>query len=149
MVSEKSVTEPEINESNRYRSVILNHVIGKSMSMPNKAKQQAPHRTSLQTAALVYVILHGFIFWAIARSMPSEETTLALILFALTALASVIAGVAMWNWKRWGLYLYVGAGLALAGVVLLKTMSLMMVFGALLPMMIVVTLLNPVLKEFR
>ena len=119
------------------------------MSMPNKAKQQAPHRTSLQTAALVYVILHGFIFWAIARSMPSEETTLALILFALTALASVIAGVAMWNWKRWGLYLYVGAGLALAGVVLLKTMSLMMVFGALLPMMIVVTLLNPVLKEFR
>ena len=119
------------------------------MSMSHKAKQQAPHRTSLQTAALVYVILHGFIFWAIARSMPSEETTLALILFALTALASVIAGVAMWNWKRWGLYLYVGASLALAGVVLLKTISLMMVFGVLLPMAIVITLLNPVLKEFR
>ena len=119
------------------------------MNKSHKANQQAPHRTSLQTAALVYVVLHGFIFWALARSMPSEETTLALVLFALTALASVIAGIAMWNWKRWGLYLYVGASMAQAGVVLLKTISLMMMFGAMLPMIIVIFIFYPVLKYFR
>ena len=118
------------------------------MSKSHKANQQAPHCTSIQTAALVYVVLHGFIFWALARSMPSEETTLALVLFALTALASVIAGIAMWNWKRWGLYLYVGASLALAGVVLLKTISLIMMFGAMLPMIIVIYIFYPAFKYF-
>jgi len=119
------------------------------MSKSDKQKQQTPHRTSIQTVALVYVVLHGFIFWALARSMPSEETTLALVLFALTAMASVIAGVAMWYWKRWGLYLYVAASLALAGVVLLKTISLMMMFGALLPMIVVLYIFSPVLKQFK
>jgi hypothetical protein len=119
------------------------------MSKSDKQKQQTPRRTALQTTALVYVVLHGFIFWALARSMPSEETTLALVLFALTALASVIAGIAMWNWKRWGLYLYGVASLALAGVVLLKTMSLMMMFGALLPMIVVIYIFSPALKQFK
>ena len=119
------------------------------MSKSHKAKPQTPHRTSLQTAALVYVILHGFIIWALARSMPSEETTLALVLLTLTALASVIAGIAMWNWKRWGLYLYVGASLALAGVVLLKTISLLMMFGAALPMIVVIYIFSPVFKHFK
>ena len=119
------------------------------MSKSHKANQQAPHCTSIQTAALVYVVLHGFIFWALARSMPSEETTLAQMLFALTALASVIAGIAMWNWKRWGLYLYVGASMALAGVVLLKTISLIMMFGAMLPMIIVIYIFYPAFKYFR
>lgn len=119
------------------------------MSTSDKPKQQIPRRTSLQTAALVYIVLHGFIFWALARSMPSEETTLALVLFTLTALASVIAGVAMWYWKRWGLYLYVAASLALAGVVLLKTISLMMMFGSLLPMIIIIFIFSPVRKHFK
>ena len=119
------------------------------MSKSHKAKPQTPHRTSLQTAALVYVVLHGFIFWALARSMPSEETTLALVLFALTALASVVAGIAMWYWKRWGVYLYVTASLALAGVVLLKTISLTMMFGAMLPMIIVIAIFYPALNKFK
>jgi len=119
------------------------------MSKSHKENLQTPRRTGLQTAALVYIVLHGFIFWALARSMPSEETTLALVLFALTALASVIAGVAMWYWKRWGLYLYGVASLALAGVVLLKTISLMMMFGALLPMIIVIYIFYPALKHFK
>lgn len=119
------------------------------MSKSKNSKKQVPHRTGLQASALVYVVLHGFVFWGLARSISSEETTLALVLFALTALASVIAGIAMWYWKRWGLYLYVVASVVLAGVALLKTASLMMMFGALLPMIIVIFILKPVFKDFK
>ena len=94
----------------------------------NKSNQQIPHRTSLQTAALVYVVIHGFFFWAIARSVATEDTTLSLVLFGVASLASVIAGIGMWRWKRWGIYLYIIASLALAGVVLLKTISLTFMF---------------------
>ncbi len=119
------------------------------MSKSRDSNKLTPRRTGLQTTALIYVVLHGFIFWALARSIPSEETTLSLVLFALTALASVIAGIAMWNWKRWGIYLYGVASLALAGVVLLKTISLMMMFGAMLPMIVVIYIFYPALKHFK
>jgi hypothetical protein len=122
---------------------------GNSMSKMHKSNQPTPRRTSLQTIALIYVVIHGFLFWAIARSMAVEDTTLSLVLFGLSAVASVIAGIAMWYWKRWGIYLYAIATLVLGGVVLLKTMSLMMMFGAILPMFIVIYILYPAFKHFK
>ena len=122
---------------------------GNSMSKMHKSNQPTHRRTTLQTIALIYVVIHGFLFWAIARSMAVEETTLSLVLFGLSALASVVAGIAMWRWKRWGIYLYAAATLVLAGVVLLKTMSLMMMFGVFLPMFIVIYILYPAFKHFK
>jgi len=87
------------------------------MSNPHKPNQQKLRRTTLQTGALIYVVIHGFIFWAIARSMAAEESTLSFVLFGLASLASVIAAIAIWRWKRWGIYLYIIASLTLAGVV--------------------------------
>jgi len=117
------------------------------MSKPN---QQTPHRTTLQTIALVYVVIHGFLFWLTARSMPGEDTTLTLALFGLAfALASVVAGVAMWFWKRWGLYLYVVATIILAVVTVLKTGSMIMLFGVLLPAIIVLYIFSQALKYFK
>ena len=119
------------------------------MSTSHHSNQHTPHRSKVQTAALIYVVIHGFIFWAIARSMSVDHTTLALVLFGLSSLASVIAGIAMWFWQRWGINLYVIAGLVLGGVVLLKTASMYMMFGAMLPMVIVILIFNPVLKHFK
>ena len=119
------------------------------MSTSHHSNQHAPHRSKSQTAALVYVVIHGFIFWAIARSMSADHTTLALVLFGLSSIASVIAGIAMWYWQRWGYQLYVIAGLVLGGVVLLKTASMFMMFGVMLPMVIVIAIFNPALKHFK
>ncbi len=119
------------------------------MSKMHKSNQPTHRRTTLQTIALIYVVIHGFLFWAIARSMAVEDTTLSLVLFGLSALASVVAGIAMWRWRRWGIYLYAAATLVLAGVVLLKTMSLMMMFGVFLPMFIVIYILYPAFKHFK
>jgi uncharacterized membrane protein (DUF2068 family) len=82
--------------------------------------------------------------------MPGqEETTLILALFGLASLAAVIAGVAMWFWKRWGLYLYVVATIILAVVTVLKTGSMIMLFGVLLPAIIVLYIFSQALKYFK
>jgi hypothetical protein len=115
----------------------------------SKSNQQTPHRTTLQTIALVYVVIHGFLFWLTARSMPGEDTTLTLALFGLASLAAVIAGIAMWFWKRWGLYLYVVATIVLAVVIMIKTGSMIMLFGVLLPAIIVLYIFSQVFKYFK
>ena len=120
-----------------------------SKNKSHHSNQQSPHRTGVQTAALLYVIVHGFIFWALARSMPAEETTFTLIMFGLSSIASVIAGIAMWFWKRWGIYLYVIASLLLGGTALLVTGSLNMMFGAILPMFIIIFIFKPAYKHFK
>lgn len=121
----------------------------KNMSKSHHQDQRSPHRTALQAGALFYVVIHGFCFWAIARSMSAEASTIALALFGLSSMASVVAGIAMWFWKRWGIYLYVVATFALGGTVLLKTGSLNMMFGAILPMIVVIYIFKPAYKYFR
>ena len=81
--------------------------------------------------------------------MATEDTTLSLVLFGMASLASVISGIGMWRWKRWGIYLYIIASLALAGVVLLKTISLTMMFGAMLPAVIVIFIFRTLFKYFK
>ena len=119
------------------------------MSKLHQSNQHMPHRSKSQVTALIYVVTHGFIFWVIARTMSVDDTTLALVLFGLSSLASVIAGIAMWFWRRWGINLYLIASLALGGVVLLKTASLLMMFGVMLPMFIVILIFKPVYKHFK
>ncbi len=119
------------------------------MSKSQQTENHAPHRTTLQTIALVYVVLHGFLFWATARSMPGEDTTLILALFGIASFASIIAGISMWFWKRWGLYLYVVATIVLAVAILLKTGSMIMLFGVLLPAIIVLYIFAQALKYFK
>jgi hypothetical protein len=54
----------------------------------------------------------------------------------------------MWFWKRWGIYLYVAAGIGTAVVFLMRTGSAWMFFGAFLPLVIVGYILQPRLKYF-
>jgi len=119
------------------------------MSTSHHSNQYAPHRSKSQTVALIYVVIHGFIFWAIARSMSVDNSSLALVLFGLSSLASVIAGIAMWFWQRWGVHMYVIASLVLGGVVLLKTASMLLMFGVMLPMIIVIYIFNSALRDFK
>jgi len=119
------------------------------MSKSHHPSQRTPHRTTLQTGALFYVVIHGFIFWALARSMSVEHTNIALALFGLSSVGSVIAGIAMWFWKRWGIHLYAVSAFALSGAALLKTGSLEMMFGALLPMFVVIYIFKPAYKFFK
>lgn len=106
----------------------------------SKAKP-AKHRNTLLTIALILVILHGLfmvaVYWTSVPEVQRGPTNVALWVMLLAAVASVVAGAAMWFWKKWGIYLYGAAAVAEAAVGLLATGSLMMVFGALLPAIVV------------
>jgi len=120
-----------------------------SKSAKKHHEESKPHRSTLQTIALIYVALHGFLFWLTARSMPgAEDSTLTLSLFALASFASIVAAIAMWFWKRWGIYLYVVATMVLAGAVLLQTGSMIMLFGVILPVIIVLYIFSKSFKDF-
>ena len=114
--------------------------------------QPRPERGALLTIAIILVVLHGAFFTALSYSViKGEELIPAPVLLGLLFLcsvATVVAGIAMWYWKRWGIYLYVIAGVATAVVFLMRTGSVWMLFGAFIPMVIVGYILQPRLKYF-
>jgi len=114
--------------------------------------QPAPQRGALLTIAIILVILHGAAFTALSYSViKGEDLIPAPVLLGLLFLCSVataVAGIAMWFWKRWGVYLYVIAGVATAVLFLMRTGSIWMLFGAFLPMVIVGYILQPRIKYF-
>ena len=112
-----------------------------------------PERGVLLTIAIILVVLHGAFFTALSYSVIKGEDLIPapvlLGLLLLCSVATVVAGIAMWFWKRWGIYLYVAAGAATALLFLMRTASIWMFFGALIPMVIVGYILQPKLKYFK
>lgn len=111
------------------------------MSKAVSRAKTSKRRSTLLTIALVIVILHGIVmavvYWTV---LPDAQRTLGNIaLWAMfgAAVASVVAGVAMWYWKRWGIYLYGAAAVVEAVVALAASGNLVLLFGALLPAVIV------------
>jgi hypothetical protein len=89
---------------------------------------------------LVFIMLHGILasllIWYLRtqQSEPSPSWVLA-ILFVL-ALADVVAAIATWYWKKWGLWLYVISTIAGTVIGLVLTRSQLWVFHDLLPLVI-------------
>ena len=116
----------------------------------SQAKTNKPHRGTLLTIALVLVVLHGLfmtaVYWTTIGNVGEVASWVLPVM--VVALASVIAGVAMWFWKKWGIYLYFLAAVVTTVVTLIITGSLYMVFAGLIPMIIVLYIIYPRLKHF-
>ena len=114
--------------------------------------EPARQRGALLTIAIILVVFHGILYTALAypaiREQGLAESSLLLVLFLVCALADIVAGVAMWFWKRWGVYLFVVAGITTAIIVLIATASMTMFIGAFLHMVIVGYIVYPRLKYF-
>ena len=87
---------------------------------------------------LALIMLHSFISALIIymiRRGPSDVSVpwLLAILFLASAI-KLISAIAIWNWKRWGLYLYAGGVIATMVVGLMLTGSLLVVFSDILPL---------------
>ena len=85
----------------------------KSVTPPKKV------RGGWLTAALIFIAVHA-VFTAVLLLLYKQPNQLqAPVLWTaavLVALAEIGGAVAMWFWKRWGLYLFIGA--ILAGIVI-------------------------------
>jgi hypothetical protein len=125
------------NHATTTPSKATSQATAKTTAQPKPAKQ----RNTLLTIALVLVILHGILilalFWFGAPETQRTVASIALWLTILAAIGDIVAAVGMWLWKQWGIYLYAAATIAGAVGALLATGSMLFLFGALLPAIIV------------
>jgi hypothetical protein len=108
---------------------------------PNKKHPPAQkQRGGWLTAALVLMLLYGIfasflvLYLRELDGKPSAAWVL-LVLFALAA-AHVVAALAIWEWKQWGLIVYAAATVVSIVVGLVLTHTQLWVFHELLPLVI-------------
>lgn len=118
-----------------------------------KSVQQHPHkRPGLLILGILLVGFHGVLWtgltWGIFQNVETIPRPLMLTLLFVASVASIVAAVAMWLWKRWGFQLFLAAGLATAVLVLMASASLLMMLGSFLQTIIAAYLIYPHLKHF-
>lgn len=97
-------------------------------------------RGTLLSVLIVVIGLHAVLATFVGYQTLQDEyanTTWVLPLMTLVSLICIVAAVAMWYWKQWGIYLYAFACVVQAAVHLAMTGSLLVVFYDLLPLSIV------------
>ncbi len=128
------------------------------MSKQKKHHHHKPERGGLLTFAIILVIIANLILAAAIHSLKgtlAPDAHIALIVATWGfAVASVVAGVAMWFWQKWGIYLYVISTIAIVILTFLiftlegaATWGMMM--GGVLPMFVVLYILKPHWARFH
>lgn len=106
----------------------------------NKKKASAGNERGCWLSGwLILILLHsllsaGLIYYL--RREPAGNSPLWLAVLAAVAIANVVAVIAIWNWKRWGLVLYVIATIASIVVGLMLTGTQLIVFQQIIPLVI-------------
>lgn len=70
------------------------------------------------------------------RRQPGSDSPLWLAVLAALSIATVVAAIAIWYWKRWGLVLYAIAVVISIAVGLILTRSQLWVFHEIIPLAI-------------
>lgn len=102
-------------------------------------------RGTLLSVLYVLIGVHGILGAYVGYSTLKAEyvqTTWALPVLTLVSVAAIVAAVAMWYWKEWGIYLYAVVGIIQAIVHLLMTGSMLVVFYDILPVAILAYIIN-------
>jgi len=131
---------------------------GKS-AQPKKASQSAStklkhptQRAALLILGIILVGLHGVVWTALSLSIYRNSIKIAmpiaLTLLLLSSLAAIVAAVAMWMWKKWGFWLFLGAAVVTSALALIASGSLWMFLGSFLQGIIAAYLIYPHLKHF-
>jgi hypothetical protein len=123
------------------------------MSKQTKQLPARKRRNTLLTIALVIVLLHGIlmtaIFWTVRPDVERNLGNVAVWIMLLSSVADVVAAIAMWYWKRWGIYLYGVAAIGAAIVAVMASGDLFLLFGALLPAIIVLYIVTMQREKFE
>ncbi|MGW8225609.1 MAG: hypothetical protein ACWGOY_07745 [Anaerolineales bacterium] len=123
------------------------------MAKHSKKKQQKPKRGTGWSIWLIIIVIHSFIAaFATMSMMNSPEGTtrqwLITLLMIFTA-SKAIAALGMWEWKKWGLYLYVIGVLGTMAITLVLTSFMIWgVFYEAIPLLITGWLLRGKQEHF-
>lgn len=105
------------------------------------------------TGFLILVIIlsvgRSLLYYYLLKQDYERDLVWVLPVLFIISLASLISGIGMWNWKRWGIYLYAGATLVSIAAGLILTGSIFVVFYELLPIAILGSILGQTSKYFE
>ncbi len=102
-------------------------------------------RGTLLSVLIVLIGIHGILGAYIGyATMKAEYTKSPWVLPVLTlvSVAAVVAAVAIWYWKQWGIYLFAIVCIVQAAVHLMVTGELFIVFYDILPVAILAYVIN-------
>jgi hypothetical protein len=102
-------------------------------------------RGTLLSVLIVLIGIHGILGAYIGYTTLKTEYAKApwvLPVLTLVSVAAIVAAVAIWYWKQWGITLYAVVCIIQAAVHLMMTGSLMVVFYDILPVAILAYVIN-------
>jgi hypothetical protein len=123
------------------------------MARPKKKSASKPKRGTGWSIWLIVIVIHSFIasFATLSMMKTPEGTTrqwLIVLLLIFTA-SKAIAALGMWEWKTWGLYLYVIGVLGTMAITLVLTSFLIWgIFYEAIPLLITGWLIRDKQKYF-
>jgi hypothetical protein len=105
-----------------------------------KASRAQRERGTWLSLWLILIMIQGFIasglIWYLrAQNNESSPVWMLAILFVL-GIVDIVAAIAAWNWKKWGLWLYAVSTVAGIAVGLVLTRTQLIVFPDILPLVI-------------
>ncbi len=104
------------------------------------------------TAAICFVIGYGLALIVLVIMFDSTRGVLApgwlLPLVIGVGLAEIVAGIALWRWKMWGLYLYLAATIVALFLDVLSAGSLLVVYARIVPFAVVGYIIRPKWEHF-
>jgi hypothetical protein len=88
-------------------------------------KQVKKHRGGLLTFLIILMGIHAvfatYLSYTYLKQDYIGQRSWILVVLTLISLADIVAAVGLWLWKQWGLYLYIIATAALAGISIIMT----------------------------
>ena len=129
-----------------------NHNTSKPASQAKgPAKKPArKERGTLLSVLIILIALHSVIATYVGYSSLKDayvSTPWGLPLLTAVSVAGIVSAAAMWYWKQWGITLYAIVCIIQAGVHLMMTGSLMVVFYDILPVAILAYVIRLQSKE--
>ena len=110
------------------------------MSKSKKNQTQVKERGTWLSIWLIFIMIHGIVasglIWYLRNQGGDSSPAWILAVLFVMAIVDVVAAILVWNWKRWGLWLY--AISTVVGIVLglVLTRSQLWVFHDIIPLVI-------------
>ena len=107
----------------------------------SKSGSYKPERGCLLTGAIILVGISGLLSLLVIFGENGFKTagipTWFIAAAAIAAVADIVAAIGLWQWKYWGLYLYLAATVVSIVLGLLATGSALFAFSRIIPVAIV------------
>ena len=110
------------------------------MSKSKKKQDQVKERGTWLSIWLIFIMLHGILasvlIWYLRNQGGDSSPAWVLTVLFVMAIVDVVAAILVWNWKRWGLWLYAISTVVGIIIGLVLTRSQLWVFHDIIPLAI-------------